>query len=116
MQNNEGYEGKYAPNKYSWQKPNGDFIPVKDTHHTDAIKNKIVLPTIKDPIMEAWKRGYNRIHYYGKDLYVHNEVHSPNVDQVRKLIRLAMDSEVERIIYDSGNNEKILWSIHDTLE
>lgn len=98
--------------RYSWQYPNGMFIPVAYSHGSDAVK---LSGDVKDPIMAAWKKGYMRITHMGNGLIAHNEVMPPNDKQKQALINLAMETGDVEVEYDSGEDMKILWSIHDTL-
>jgi len=100
---------------YSWQSPSGRFIPVKSTHAQDAWEIGGKQPNT-DYIMNRWKAGWNRIHYAGDSLYCHNEVMPPNERQKRKLIDLAQEIGVNEIVYDGGEDSKIIWSIYDVLE
>jgi len=102
-------------NCHSWQTPTGNFYKIRDTHSVDAGKN-IVPVNSNDPVMDAWKRGYNRIHYYGNTLYVNNEIRSPSTIQIRHLIQLAKENNFEEVEYDGGETSYIIWSINDTLE
>jgi hypothetical protein len=101
-------------NAYSWQTPVGTFYRVHDTHDMDARK-RIVGMGVKDAVMSAFQKRYNRIHYYGDTIYVHNEVTFPSEKQVNYLIQLALHNEFEKIVYDGGNVEKILWTLHDVV-
>ncbi len=105
--------------RYSWQLPSGKFSPVQYSHGTHAFKILSILNPGWDPkndhIMELWKKGYNRIVNSGNTLLVHNEIKPPSDKQKKALIDLAIECNDEYVEYDSGNNSKILWSIHDLL-
>jgi hypothetical protein len=101
-----------ARKRYSWLTPYGAFIPVKYSHGSDAVS---FTGNQKDPIMSAWKKGYIRVVFNGNVLIAHNEVMPPNEKQKSKLIDLAKETGDYSIEYDSGKNQKILWSIHDIL-
>ena len=98
---------------YSWQRPNGMFIPIKYSHGSDAVP---FTGDVKDPIMSAWKQGYMRIVHIGDYIVAHNEVVPPNDKQTKALIDLAMETGDTYVEYDGGNNSKILWSSYNTLE
>ncbi len=101
---------------YSWQKPDGTFIPVKREHGLDALKHVGGDPK-DDNVVILWKRGWQRIFYYGTDLNVHNEFYQPNDKQKVRLIELAIQLGFEKVEWDGGDKgDKILWSVHDVLE
>lgn len=101
-----------ARKRYSWQYPNGMFIPVKYSHGSDAVK---ITGVIDDPIMAAWKRGFMRITHIGNVLYAHNELMLPNEKQKAALINLAIDTGDVEIVYDNGTNDSVLWSKNNSL-
>lgn len=98
--------------RYSWLTPYGTFLPIKYSHGSDAVK---FTGDVKDPIMTAWQKGYFRITFMGSILIAHNEVMVPNDKQKASLINLAVETDAEKIEYDGGENQSIIWSIHDTL-
>ena len=103
-------------NSHCWISPAGRIIPVDNTHDFTARKLSPG-PAKHDAIMDLWKKGYLRVTYmYDGSLLVNNEVMMPNDIQMRQLMRIAADGEHDKIVYDSGDNEKILWSVHDTLQ
>lgn len=104
---------EYNEKTYSWLTPSGRFIPIHYSHGSDAMK---FTGTVNDPIMAAWKKGYMRITNIGNELFVHNEVMPPNDKQKANLIDLAKESGKEYLKYDYGDDYKVLWSIHDTME
>jgi hypothetical protein len=108
-------EEKYKKMAYSWQRPDGTFIPVRYSHGSDAWEIAGKQPNT-DYCMIFWKRGWNRIWYNIHTLFCHNEVQFPNDNQKAALIDLAINMNLEKVEYDSGNNSKILWSVHDILE
>lgn len=98
---------------YSWLTPSGAFLPIKYSHGSDAA---IFTGNAKDPIMDAWKKGYMRIIYMGDTLVANNEVCPPNDKQKRVLINLANESTfINKLEYDGGENSHLLWTINDQL-
>ena len=101
-------------NSYCWLTPTGKVIRVHNTHGETARK---IFPNSKDPIMEMWKLGYQRVTYmYDGSLLVNNELKFPTRQQLNILIDIAYDGNHDRIVYDSGENEKIIWTINDILQ
>ena len=109
-----------ASYRYSWQLPNGKFIPVKYSHGSHAFQILKRLDPNTNPkddhIMELWKKGYNRITHMGNVLLCHNEIKPPNDKQKKELIDLAIEVGDDFVEWDSGNDSKILWSINDITE
>ena len=106
---------------YSWQTPDGTFKPINYSHGSTAhdIRRKTHEPNFNpkdDHIFELWKKHWNRIWYSGGTLYCHNEVEPPTDKQRVKLIDLAMRIDAVDVVYDYGEDSKILWSIHDVLQ
>jgi hypothetical protein len=107
---------KYKKMAYSWQKPDGHFIPIKYSHGSDAWQ-LLGKPDNTDGVVELWKKGWQRITYMVPVLYAHSEFQRPNDKQQAALIQLAMNLGLERVEWDGGDvGEKILWSIHDKLQ
>jgi len=102
-----------ARKRYSWQYPNGMFIPVKSSHGQDAYK---LTGVNDDPIMSLWKKGYQRVVFMGNVLIAHNEVIPPNDKQRQALIDLAIETGDNMVEYDGGEKNAILWSANDVLE
>ena len=63
---------------YSWKTPEGKFRPIKYSHGSDAFD---ITKDPNDPIMQLWKRGWNRITFNGTYLMAHNEVQMPTERQ-----------------------------------
>lgn len=101
---------------YSWQKPDGDFIPVQYSHGSDAFKIGGGKPN-EDHIMNLWKKGWQRVTFSKPlGLYAHNEVMMPNEKQKARLIELAQELELEKVEWDAGEDYKVLWATYDFLE
>jgi hypothetical protein len=111
----ENDEERHKKLAYSWQEPDGNFIPIDYSHGSDALI--YARGDAKDDnIANLWRKGWQRITYYGRAIYANNEFHLPNDIQTRKLIELAMRMEFEKVEWDGGEKTKILWSVHDILE
>lgn len=103
-------------NGYSWQDPEGRFHPVTADDYSHGSMAHSITGDTKDPIMMLWKRGWNRIAYMGDTLYCHNEASQPNQRQIKALTDLAMEVDVSKVVYDGGDKQRVLWSVHDTLQ
>jgi len=106
---------------YSWQKPDGTFVPIKYNHGSDAHRIRKFEPEFDnkdDHTLEIWKKGWNRITFIAHTLYVHNEVRRPSDKQKSALIDLAIRAGLGEVSYEGpeGVNNVILWSKDDVLE
>ena len=102
-------------NAHSWQTPSGKFYPIADTHDMDARK-KFVGMRSKDAVLDAFKKGYNRIHHYSTTLYAHNEIYPLNDVQKNALIQLALHNDFDKLIFDAGEENYVIWSRNDVME
>lgn len=104
---------------HCWLSPTGKIIPVDNTHDFTARRILSFDPKFKqhhDALMLLWKKGYIRVTYmYDGSLIANNEVLPPNDIQKRILIKLAQDGNHEKVVYDRGDKDFILWTINDTL-
>ena len=110
---------------YSWQGPDGKFIPVKHSHEYDAsqilLKKKIKLEDRKAELM-LQRMGWQRINSGSvHTIYCSNNVQPPTERQKRNLIDLALQFDFEKIICVSDEmrlkkSGKIIWSKDDVLE
>jgi hypothetical protein len=106
---------------YSWQKPDGTFIPIKYSHGSDVHRMRKLNPDFDnkdDHTLDMWKMGWNRITFIAHTLYVHNEVRRPSDKQKSALIDLAIRAGLREVSYEGleGVNNVILWSKDDVLE
>jgi len=96
----------------SWMKPDGTCIPITLNHNSKAIE----LVGDADAMNILWKKGWQRITYYGGGaLYCHNDFKAPNNVQKRNVIDLAMEYGFTKAIYDGGKKTELLWSRDDVL-
>jgi hypothetical protein len=103
-------------NSHCWISPRGRIIPVDSSHDFTARKISPG-PSSHDAMMDLWKKSYLRVTYmYDGSLLVHNEVMMPNDIQMKQLMKIAAEGEHDKIVFDSGDNERILWSVNDTLQ
>ena len=111
-------EERDTSNAYSWQKPDGTFVPLKHDHGTDAhnyrfhaAKNKNDFDSSDDHIHQLWRMGWQRITFsdYLKSIYANNELMEPNEKQKGQLISLALELGSEKIEWDGGAKHKIIW-------
>ena len=94
---------------YSWLDPNGVFHPLTgvDNHGTWATKTtNLKYPKSMDKLFQD---GWQRITYYGHDVYTHNPNKPPNERQFRELKKRAIDKILTRIIYDNEGTDKVIW-------
>ena len=49
-------------------------------------------------------------------IYSHNEKFPPNRSQFKALRDFAIEAGYEKVEWDGGDKDDILWSVHDTLE
>lgn len=100
---------------HCWLSPSGRIIPVRDTHDTTARK---LIPSSKDPMIDLWKQGYQRVTYmYGGVLIAHNEFQPPNDIQKSVLKNIAIEGDHEKVEFDGGEEKPyIIWSVNDQLE
>ena len=105
----------------AWQKPNGELIPIKYSHPSDAI-DLIGGDPRADATIILWKRGWNRItsgpDKHGMTLYSQNEFTPPNDKQKAELINVAKEKGFVEVVYTSPDDGKprTIWSIHDVLQ
>jgi hypothetical protein len=107
---------------YSWQKPDGTFIPIDYNHGSDAFKHlggPRHVDGNADHTLMLWRQGWQRITYmvFGdlSTLFAHNEFQPPNEKQKAKLIELALELGLNKVEWDGGEKDRILWTINDTL-
>lgn len=108
---------------YSWQKPDGTFLPVNYSHGSHAYEIMLKKSQGKDfdhggdHIMGLWKLGWQRItSIRPTGIYANNEVMAPNNVQKKALIDLAIELNYQKVEWDGGDKDAILWTSHDTLE
>jgi len=96
-------------NLHSWLSPKGEFFPLFGhyNHGSWAQSNH------NAQIDQMWKKGWFRINYYGTTLYAHNETMPLNQIQTKELIDSAIENHMEKVVWDSGNDEKVLWTAYD---
>lgn len=107
----------YRDEAYAWQKPDGTFVPIEYSHGSDAFKYVGGDPKADHTVI-LWKKGWQRIAYSPSLLiiYAHNEFYPPSDTQIEKLIELAKKRDFQKVEWDGGKKNKILWSIHDALQ
>jgi len=110
--------GNPKKNTYSWQKPDGIFIPIKYNHLDDAFILCGRIPGRDIDYLE--ERGWNRITHDKQYIICNNTHASPNDKQKKKLIELAIESGFKGIVWDAGEDAhiqyRIIWSKEDVLE
>ena len=66
-------------------------------------------------IDQMWAEGWFRIIYANNKLYAHNEKMMPNERQKSALIDGAIENHFSHVVYDSGDDERVIWSEFDQL-
>lgn len=100
---------------HCWLSPSGRIIPVKNTHDFTA---RQLIPLSKDPMIDLWKKGYQRVTFmYDGSLISHNEFLPPNDKQKDILKNIAIEGEHDKVEFDGGEQKPyIIWSANDQLE
>lgn len=105
----------------AWQKPDGNFLPIKYSHPSDALDYVGGDPR-GDATVVLWKRGWNRVTSgmtdAGKTIFVQNEFSIPNDKQKSELINKAEELEYVEVVYIGSDDGKprTIWSKHDVLQ
>lgn len=96
---------------YGWLSPTGMFNSLKGMgNHGDYAKFHTGLQW-PDSINKMFHEKWQRITFYGQDVYMHNPINAPTSFQIKKLKDLAIENEYNRIIYDNEDADKIIWDI-----
>jgi hypothetical protein len=91
---------------------NGKIHKFSNTHG-DFAKAFAKNPFERENYMEnMFQKNWLRLNYYGNSVYAHNSIKCPNEKQMRELKSLAIENNVEKIVWDSEENEKVLWHIY----
>ena len=56
-----------------------------------------------------FKAGWQRMTYFGNDIYIHNFLLPPNKKQLKSVIDFAIENNFQRIIRDNEDDERVLW-------
>jgi hypothetical protein len=97
----------------AWLAPHGKFYPIiqPDTHQSWAVR----FFKDKNAVENIYKKGWVRVYYYSKTIYASNADNPPNARQRKELIDLALENGFNEVIWDSEENEKVIWSREDRL-
>lgn len=108
---------------YSWLSPSGEFFPIPNMETHDSWmyrymrrKGMIDLDIPRghiDVVETAFTKGWCRITRYGDSVYCHNSVYKPSGKILKALIDSAIEHNMGKIVWDSEDDEKVLWSEHD---
>lgn len=105
-------EWLFSENKeilHSWLSPQGKFIPLMGKSHGDYAQ------FLGSNIDQMWQKGWARIIYFADKIYAHNEKMPINSNQKKALIDAAIENHMNYVVYDSGDDEKIIWSEFDKI-
>ena len=94
---------------HSWLAPNGQFTPLNGKSHGDFAQRA------GKTIDQMWAEGWLRVIFANNMLYAHNEVSFPNSKQKAALKNAAIENHFSHVIYDSGDDEKVIWSEYDQI-
>lgn len=111
-----------SSDKRSWLDPSGKFHPLGEYEHSEWAMNyfyKTQPSNIRELSTNSnlfmMKKGWHRVVYVSHVLISNNEFVSPNPKQLSALKQLAWNAGFEKLIWDSGEDEKILWTQNDIL-
>lgn len=93
---------------YSWLAPNGKFHPLTDQTHAQYAS---ALTYLKYPLSmgKLYDEGWQRITYYGEEIYSNNPTIAPNEKQKKALVQAAKDNFSQRIIWDNDYKSPVIW-------
>jgi len=94
---------------HSWLDRRGNFVPLNGKSHGDYAQN------IGKTIDQMWAEGWMRVIFANNMLYAHNEKIAPNSKQIAALKNAAIENNFTHVVYDSGNDEKVIWSEYDQM-
>jgi hypothetical protein len=92
--------------------PSGKTFPVDKNHGVDA-QRRFGTPTASGATELAWRRGWVRVTNAGDELYAHTESGFPSAKQVAELKNIAIENGKARLVLDTGEDRRVLWSDSD---
>lgn len=94
---------------HSWLSPNGEFNPVfGTTNHSNWAVNYLK-SSIRNVMDDMYHLKWQRVYYSNKELYSNNELYGPNFKQKAALIDLAIIEKFDRVLYDNGDANFVIW-------
>lgn len=106
---------RHHENLYSWLSVDGRFFPVKGKVHGEAARDIIGDYTTHNIETKMYRMGFVRVTYENDEMFAHNELHPPSDKQRRKLVDLAINTNINYIYYDKGEHFIPLWSSFNKL-
>lgn len=104
-----------SSNTHSWLSPTGDFHPLIDGNtHTDWA-DEYYAGDIDHPLYALMKNGWQRVTPMFPTLITCNDFKLPNKKQITVLKQLAWDKNFEKLEWDGGKRNRILWTQNDIL-
>ena len=95
----------------AWLDPSGNFKPLPDSKNHGDIAGEITKEQYPKSMYFMFANGWQRITFYGKDLYTHNFLKLPNQMQIGKLIDFCLENDFDRIVHDNERQDKVLWHV-----
>lgn len=96
---------------HAWLDPQGNLHPLTGSKNHGEVADEITKEKYPKSMHMMFKNGWQRLTFFGKDLYAHNFLQPPNQKQKKELIDFSLENDFERIIYDNENQDKVLWHI-----
>jgi hypothetical protein len=102
-------------NLRSWLTPQGLFHPLQGAMHShDALNyHSRTSQYFKEAQEDLFKKGWQRIATYDKNIMTNNPYVEPNRKQKEELVNLAIEQNMSNVIYDNDKTEIIIWDKSD---
>jgi hypothetical protein len=102
---------------HSWLDPQGNFYPVQTSHYASAINiiQHLKIPLDGNAVHSLMKLGWMRITYENTLLYANNGFKPLNSNQKKQLVDLAIENNIQKVVFDNDENERVIWSNEDQM-
>lgn len=120
----EAYERK--DDRYSWLSPTGVFFPngsdihvrsglkiLNKYHANNPVVSNLMNSSSGDIYEILYGLGYHRISYIGDVLYAEHPTQRPNHKQVRQLKDLAIETGMQKVVWDNIDDYRVIWEPTD---
>lgn len=102
-----------STNKHSWIDSNGEFHALESGEtHTDWAYDYYA-GAVDNPLITLMRNGWQRVSWVSHVLFAHNDFKLPNIKQIKKLKELAYVSNFEKLEWDGGERNRVLWTQND---